>query len=132
MSGKLCRLETQPCTISNETSRSRQNSEGRRYNRQTEPAGHPVRVPQGMGDLARRTPCYLEWAVGEVCKEGLGHRECFPCGGPRGRPLLRLDRRPGCQVRREELLAAAIHAAHGEEQMVEDQPRQSQATHGAG
>src|SRR5215203_5968413 len=91
MSGKLCRLETQPYSTSNETSRSRRNSEGRSYDRQTGPAGHPVRVPRGMGDLARRTPWYVGWPVGEVRKEVLAHRECFPCGGPRGRPLLRLD-----------------------------------------
>src|SRR5215207_2972934 len=131
MRAKLCRLETQPCSTSNETTRSRRNSEGRSYDRQSGPAGHPVRVPGGMGELARRAPWYLGWAVGEVRKEELGHRECFPCGGPRRRPLLRLDRRPGSQVRRE-LLAAAIHAAQAEEQMVEGQPRQSQATHRAG
>src|SRR5215207_7147997 len=131
MSSKLCRLQTQPCSISNETTRSRRNSEGRSYDRQIGPAGHPVRVPRGMGGLARRTPCYLGWAVGEVRKEELGHRECFPCGSPRRRPLLWLDRRPGSQVRRE-LLAAAIHAAQGEEQMVDGQPRESQATHRAG
>src|SRR5215211_1009218 len=131
MRGKLCRLQTQPCSTSNETTRSRRNSEGRSYDRQTGPAGHSVRVPRGMGGLARRTPCHLGWAVGEVRKKELGHREYFPCGGPRRRPLLRLDRRPCSQVRRA-LLAAAIHATQPEEQMVEDQPRQSQATHRAG
>src|SRR5215203_404354 len=79
MSGKLCRLQTQPCSTSNETTRSRQNSEGRSYDRQSGPAGHPVRVSRGMGELARRTPWYLGWAVGEVREEELGHRECFPC-----------------------------------------------------
>src|ERR671910_2087202 len=114
MRAKLCRLKTQPCSTSNETSRSRRNSEGRSYARQTGPAGHPVRVARGMGDLARRTPCHLGWAVGEVRKEELRHRECFPCGGPRRRPLLGLDRRPSSQVRRV-LLAAAIHATQAEE-----------------
>src|SRR5918992_1633981 len=131
MRAKLCRLKTQPCSTSNETTRSRRNSEGRSYDRQTGPAGHPVRVARGMGDVARRTPWYLGWAVGEVRKKELRHREYFPCGGPRRRPLLRLDRRPGGQVRREPL-AAAIHAAQAEKQMVEDQPRQSQATHLSG
>src|SRR5215208_2209509 len=75
MRAKLCRLQTQPCRTSNETTRSRRNSEGRSYDRQTGPAGHPVRVPRGMGGLARRTPCHLGWAVGEVRKKELGHRE---------------------------------------------------------
>src|SRR5829696_8678137 len=82
MRGKLCRLETQPGSTSNETIRSRRNPEGRSYDRQTRYASHPVRVPRGMGDLDRRTSCYLGWAVGEVRKEELGHREYFPCGGP--------------------------------------------------
>src|ERR687898_3205432 len=128
MRAKLCRLQTQPCSTSNETTRSHRNSEGRSYDRQTGPAGHPVRVPRGMGGLARRTACHLGWAVDEVRKKELGHPECFPCGGSPPRPLLRLDRRPGSQVRRA-LLAAAIHSTQAEEQMVEDQPRQSQATH---
>src|SRR5918995_5459380 len=76
MSAKLCRLKTQPCSTSNETTRSRRTSEGRTYDRQTGPAGHPVRVARGMGDVARRTPWYLGWAVGEVRKKELRHREC--------------------------------------------------------
>src|ERR671910_2465379 len=131
MRGKLCRLQTQLCSTGNETTRSRRNSEGRSYDRQTGPAGHPARVSRGMGGLARRTPCHLGWAVDEVRKKELGHPECFPCGGSPPRPLLRLDRRPGSQVRRA-ILAAAIHSTQAEEQMVEDQPRQSQATHRAG
>jgi hypothetical protein len=86
MRAKLCRLKTQPCSTSNETTRSRRNSEGRSYDRQTGPAGHPVRVARGMGDVARRTPWYLGWAVGEVRKKRTQASRVFPMRRPSTSP----------------------------------------------
>ena len=81
------------------------------------PADRPVRLPRGLGGLPRGAACDLRGAVAQDRQEGLGHRERHLRSGRRSRPLLRLDRRPGAQVRRG-LLPATVHSAQSQEQVV--------------
>src|SRR5215208_1611243 len=95
----------------------------RRHGCQTGPADLAFRLPRGVGGLPGRPACDLRGAVGQDRQEGFRRRERDLRSSRRGRPLLRLDRRPDARIRRV-LLSATVHAAQDQEQMVEGQPQE--------
>ncbi|CAA9391443.1 MAG: Cysteine desulfurase, partial [uncultured Rubrobacteraceae bacterium] len=98
------------------------------HDRQAGSARRLVRIPRSVGSLARSTAQKVQRTVAQDRQEGFWYRDRHLRSGRRNRPLLRLDRRPGAQVRRM-LLPAKVHAAQTQEQVVEDQPREGREAH---
>jgi hypothetical protein len=90
-------------------------------------AHNPVRLPRGVRDVARRTPRDFGRTVAQARQERLRIRDGLISRSPRRRPVLRLDRQPGGQLRRPALVAP-VHPAPAEEQVVAGQPPQGRQT----
>src|SRR4029077_17493048 len=80
--------------------------------------------------LATQEPRHVLWCVAPNRQEERQREIGFVPTSRRGRPLLRVDRRPK-EERRRELLVATLHAEVREEQLVKDQSRKGDPAHRA-
>src|SRR5919206_1799616 len=90
-------------------------------------ADQDFRLTRGMGAVAQGAARDGQGGLAQDRQEGRGRGQRVLSRGARSSDLLWLDRwTEGCL--RRGLLVAAVHPAETDEQMVEDQPRQSRRT----